>query len=501
MKKKILWAGLFLCIMGMSLPSCSDEDTPTIPGSDSEGEETQALVGEKFYIGDNRYGVQIVSMLDQGEDVKYTFELIRAGKHINPEETVTLNVMTPEELEAYNSENMTDYAILPEGTYAFTAEYKGFSVEAPKQTAEITLKASIADLDLDATDYVLPLRLSASAAEVDEERGELILRPVVTRPTVYFMGDLNTEVNVYKEDVSNTVPSSEFSMILDRDNQGWNFGVEFESDETALQALVSEYNTQNSASYTLLPSENYTLSEANFTAENPTPTLSVSYNELGKLTVDQEYLLPIKMKECTGMSFGVDDRIIYIPVKVFDLLKINLTADDLWVITEAGDRDATTGNLPEKKWLVDGDAATTFWQSMWYKDYGTYYRDDKAPNDETYGVYMDITLKEELTRSVRFKLSIHNSQNNYPKKTSFYGSSDGGNTWTKLKTVNELFSNISEETTFPYSVTTEDYELNSSISKLRIAFESNGSGATLTQDMTGSYYSNIKFSELELWGY
>ena len=31
MKKNILLTGLFLCAIGMSLPSCSDEDTPTIP--------------------------------------------------------------------------------------------------------------------------------------------------------------------------------------------------------------------------------------------------------------------------------------------------------------------------------------------------------------------------------------------------------------------------------------------------------------------------------------
>lgn len=490
MKKNILLTGLFLCAIGMSLPSCSDEDTPTIP--EPEGEGTQTLVGEKFYIGNNRYGIQIVNMLDQGEDMKYTFELIRAGKHIDPEETVTLNVMTPEELAIYNSENMTDYALLPEDAYAFTVEYKGFSVEAPKQTAEITLKASIADLDLDATDYVLPLRLSASAAEVDEERGELILRPVVTRPTVYFMGNLNAEVNVYKDDASNPVSPSEFSMILDRDNQGWEFSVEFERDETALQTLVDEYNTQNSTSYTLLPSTNYTLSEANFTADNPTPTLSVSYQNLGSLTLDQEYLLPIKMKECTGMSFSVDDRIIYIPVKVFNLLKINLTADNLWVISDAASDQS-------KVQLVDGNLST-FWQSTWVVGGGTIYGDNGVVNDPTYGIYTDIDLNGTvLNKGVRFRLSMSDSQNIYPKKVSFYGWKESE--WTLIGTVNDFFG-ITGNETYPYSQEKE-FTLSNSVSKLRIAFETNGSDIDLKGTLLywSSYYYNVKFSELELWGY
>lgn len=490
MKKNILLTGLFLCAIGLSLPSCSDEDTPTIP--EPEGEETQTLVGEKFYIGNNRYGIQIVNMLDQGEDMKYTFELIRAGKHIDPEETVTLNVMTPEELAIYNSENMTDYVLLPEDAYAFTAEYKGFSVETPKQTAEITLKASIADLDLDATDYVLPLRLSASAAEVDEERGELILRPVVTRPTVYFMGNLNAEVNVYKDDASNPVSPSEFSMILDRDNQGWEFSVEFERDETALQTLVDEYNTQNSTSYTLLPSTNYTLSEANFTADNPTPTLSVSYQNLNSLTLDQEYLLPIKMKECTGMSFGVDDRIIYIPVKVFNLLKISLTADNLWTISEAASDQS-------KEQLVDGDP-TTFYQSIWAKGYGTIYSGDGSVNDPTYGIYIDIDLNGTvLSKGVRFRLSLPDNQDIYPKKTSFYGWN--GTEWTLIGTVDDFFE-ITGDETYPYSKE-EEFKLTASISKLRIAFETNGAGYNLKENILywDSYYRNVKCSEIELWGY
>lgn len=488
MKKNILLTGLFLCAISMSLPSCSDEDTPTIP--EPEGEGTQTLVGEKFYIGNNRYGVQIVNMLDQGEDVKYTFELIRAGKHIDPEETVTLNVMTPEELEAYNSENMTDYALLPEDAYAFTAEYKGFSVEAPKQTAEITLKASIADLNLDATDYVLPLHLSASAAEVDEERSELILRPVVTRPTVYFIGDLNAEVSVYKDDVSNPIAPSEFAMILDRDNQGWNFSVEFERDETALQTLVDEYNAQNSTSYTLLPSANYALSEANFTADNPTPTLSVSYKNLNSLTLDEEYLLPIKMKECTGMSFSVDDRTVYIPVKVFNLLKIDLTADNLWVISDAASDQS-------KEQLVDGNP-TTLYQSIWAQGYGTIYGENV--NDPTYGIYMDIDLSgTELNKGVRFRLSLSKYQDNYPKQTSFYGWT--GTEWTKIETISSFFEVTGSES-YPYSAEKE-FSLDTPVSKLRIAFESNGAGSDLTGNIvySGSYYRNIQFSELELWGY
>ena len=363
-------------------------------------------------------------------------------------------------------------------------------MEAPKQTAEITLKASIADLNLDATDYVLPLHLSASAAEVDKERSELILRPVVTRPTVYFIGDLNAEVSVYKDDVSNPVAPSEFTMILDRDNQGWNFSVEFERDETALQTLVDEYNAQNSTSYTLLPSANYTLSEANFTADNLTPTLTVSYQDLNKLEIDKEYLLPIKMKECTGMSFGVDDRTVYIPVKVFNLLKIDLTADNLWVISDAASDQS-------KEQLVDGNP-TTLYQSIWAQGYGTIYGENV--NDPTYGIYMDIDLNgTELSKGVRFCLSLSKYQNNYPKQTSFYGWT--GNNWVKIETVASFFEVTGSES-YPYSAEKE-FALNTPVSKLRIAFESNGAGNDLTGNIvySGSYYRNIQFSELELWGY
>lgn len=489
MKRNILWAGMLTGMMGAFLPSCGDDGVP-FERTELPEEEVTEVVGEKFYLGDGRYGQQNVPVITLGQDVKYPITVVRAGNSITPEETVTLRVLTAGELSAYNTENMTKFTILPEEYYTLTPQLSGFSTEARRQQTEIVFKASIAGIDPEASNYVLPLKLEASDADIDSERGQLILKPVITRPTVRFMGNTDDRISVYKGDLTsgNTSVTSTFTLALDRDNQGWTFGVTFEEDQTVLQSLVEEYNTENSTQYVLLPDECYEYSTVNFTEEESEITLTLTY-ELANLTVDKTYLLPMKMKECTGMPFGTDEKVVYVPVEVFSIPKITLNNGNVFVLTDSSDG--------KKDKLFDGNK-TTIWQSMWYDGYGTKYSDKVY--DSTYGIYIDVTFEKTLTEDLKIGLSLEKfrtSSQNRPKKAAIYGYSNDA--WEKLKEIDDVFSEYTKQSKYPC---TEEIEisLSKAISKVRIAFLTNFADGTLTNENHNAG-TNIRLSELEVWGY
>lgn len=492
--------GLFVYGMTVGLPACNDEETPVTPDTEQSGtDDAETVKTETFYIETEECGLRTVTFLNQNQDVKYSFDICRGGDDTDEEAILTLSVLTEEEMAQYNTDNAVNYTLLPDDCYEFTKEFSGFTAEAPVQTAEVTLKAKIGQLDFSDADYVLPLKLTSTAGKVDEKRNLIILKPSVTTPTVSFVGSLETSpISVYQEDAASMSEEITFKLTLDRDNQGWNFAVNVETDVTALNALVDAYNNDNSTSCTLLPATCYAVTIPTFSGSSMQAELKVTISSLSSLEADKDYLLPLKLKECTdALSFGLDQRVIYIPVSKFSMLKVPISLNNMYIVSAAADGFRTK--------LYDGDK-TTIWQSIWNTatEQGWIYSPATKPYDAIYGVYIDIDFNERtMTRNVRLDFSLETlrrENKNEPKKTAFYGWT--GSAWEKIEEVDDLFEGAPTDTgQYPYTLT-KMLSLNKPITKVRISFLTNSADSSLTsENETNPCIANVRLSELEVWGY
>lgn len=487
--------GIMACGMAVSLPSCDEEDTPTAPDSEQPGgEDTPKEKEEFFYIESEKCGVRTVTFLNQNQDVKYSFDIWQGGEDTGNEATVSLAVMTAEELTQYNTANGTNYtAILPKDCYSFTADYTGFTKETLKQTAEITFKAKTGSLNFATTEYVLPLKLSAAdkKVKIDENRNIIILRPSISTPLVAFMGDLEAEpYTIYKGQEEEK--SYEFDVTLDRDNLGWDFTVKTETDEAKLTTLVTAYNEANATTCSLLPAANYTIGALQFTGNDMQKQLTVTIKNIASLGLDKNYLLPVVLKSCEGMPFNVDtEKVIYIPVNYLSLPQVALKGK---VSTNC------TGDGKNADLLIDGKKDNTQWQSIWGKS-----STDKPTDryDATYGVYIDIK-DVPITQTMRLDLFAF-AQNNYPTQIKIYCGTDQNNL-TELKEISKPFDFSSDGVN---KCTTEDIDLtNKSTGLIRIALLQSKNGGSLTGELgwwkSGSWWYNqvnVGLSEIELYGY
>lgn len=486
--------GIMACGMAVSLPSCDEEDTPTAPDSEQPGgEETPKEKEEFFYIESEKCGVRTVTFLNQNQDVKYSFDIWQGGEDTRNEATVSLAVMTAEELTQYNTANGTDYtAILPKDCYSFTADYTGFTEETLKQTAEITFKAKTGSLDFATTEYVLPLKLSAAdeKVKIDENRNIIILKPSVSTPLVTFREIEVEPYTIYKGQEEEK--SYGFDVMLDRDNLGWDFMVETETNEAKLNTLVTAYNETNATTYSLLPAANYTIGELQFTGNEMQKKLTVTIKDIASLTLDKNYLLPVALKSCEGMPFNVDtEKVIYIPVNYLSLPQVTLTGK---ISTNC------TGDGKNADLLIDGQKNSTKWQSIWAKSSA------EKPTDRydaTYGVYIDIK-DAPITQTMRLDLFAY-AQNNYPTQIKIYCGTDQ-NSLTELTEINNPFNFSSDSVN---KNATEDIDLTGkSTGLIRIALLQSKKGGSLTGELgwwkSGSWwYNNINvgLSEIELYGY
>lgn len=97
-----------------------------------------------------------------------------------------------------------------------------------------------------------------------------------------------------------------------------------------------------------------------------------------------EYLLPVILKDVTGMPFNVSsDKIGYVHVRISN--KITLNINDLYANSNENDQ-----SLPA---IINGSADDNGWQSMWYAP-----ELDKPACDPKYGIYIDIKDVKNISK-------------------------------------------------------------------------------------------------------
>lgn len=487
MKRNLLFI-LSLCGTAAFLPSCDDGDTQL-----DYPEYTTVCYIEQ-------YGLQEVDYYNVGQDVVYTTSIGKGGTDPNQPSRVTLEVMSDEELNSYNVENQTEYAVLPADYYSFTPEYE-LTSENPKQEIQITFKKELgtSGLDFDAIDYILPIRITNSTGSVNDEKSELLLRPIIMTPTVSVEtpGLWSEPVSFHRSVDADYTLTVQPRIGIDVLNDNWTFQAGIERDRSRLQELVDRFNASSEAEgkrYLLLPEECY---EIPATLDFPTymtyEPLTVTLKR-GTLYEGVDYLLPIVPESCEGMPFEVNtEDACYIPVTVNDELPQVGLSGKLSTNATGGESDVAR--------LCNGIRNVGNWQTIWNTS-GT--EKPTIKYDDIYGVYVDIQ-NAGLTSIMNLNMYVF-AQNNYPKKVRIYAGADESSL-TEIASTDQAYETFNTDSEHVWS-TGEINLAGKATDIIRISLLTNKNDGDLTGDLgwwqSGStWYANVNvgLSEIELFGF
>lgn len=148
MKRHIYLASLLCTLIAFSGTSCDNPGEPQF-----ENDEFTSVL----YLKNNN---QVeVDFYNVNEDVTFSTAIGKGGTNPAIARNASLAVFTQEELDAYNTENATNFIMLPSNYYEFDKDYT-FDESTESQNVNITLKASIGTLEQN-KQYVLPIRLES----------------------------------------------------------------------------------------------------------------------------------------------------------------------------------------------------------------------------------------------------------------------------------------------------------------------------------------------------
>lgn len=431
--KEIRWAfGLLCCACCCALAGC--EDTR----DDYLGEYQT-----RFYFRNS--GEQAITLFKVGENTVYDIPICKAGRSQSGTGTVTVSVMDQEQLDIYNLSNLTSYRQLPSDYYAFLTETEFFfESDDSYKIARVEMQTDrISELQESdpSSDYVLALQVRSDVdGTVSPDVNVLIIAPSidivhVSLATSGLVSQTYTSASPTRNAFSN-------SLSVNIDNR-WDFTCGLAAYD---QAWLDAYNELNDTSYELLPEEWYEFpSRVDFVSGRSSSAFDVTIDRSG-MELLKDYVLPIYVTDCTKEQFVVDEE------QSLCLLNVRLDPDQIALdesmlsspYTHSGDDGQGLAGL------CDGDV-NTYWQSEWSKS---------VTGDETYGLYIDIALKEPLSAIV-VKYCTRNSTYvvNIPQGIVIGVSSDGEN-WEVLGSVFSGLPNteatwytmpaFSSETTFNY---------------------------------------------------
>lgn len=338
-------------------------------------------------------------------DVTQTISINKGGYAVGTEPTVTLMSYTEEELTTYNEENNTHYKLVPAGQYTLSETSYKFGAAENFKSIDVTIKGSFAELASQGGDYILPIHLKTDRGMVNENKSVVYLKPNFVTPTVFANNELLTHVTIDANESESLTRYFNYDFYLDATNE-WNFSLQLETDEDALDAAVSAFNAANGVNYTLLPSFAYT------ELEPIVFTPGVSDNYL-PITIDVEgvdegdYLLPIVPIGIEGAKFNAPEA-MYIHVFVYN--SGQLAPIDLNGRVTASSIHTSEGAI-EHLW---DNKTNTKWHSRW---------DANELYDSKYGIYLDINLNNKpLNTQVQFGYTTRgNDNNNVPYMIQVYG--------------------------------------------------------------------------------
>lgn len=492
MKKNLLIASL-LCGATVLSTSCNDGDV----NLEYEGYSTVCYI--------EQYGLQEVEYFNIGNDVVFTTIIGKGGTDPDMASKVTLSVMTDEELNRYNVTNNKELVTLPAEWYSFTSEYELTAGESKKEV-QIVFKSGLAEsgLDFDAIDYVLPLKITNSSGSLDDEKNQLILRPVITTPKITpETPGLQNTISIYEGFGEDYTKDMNVRMGLNVLNDNWAFKVEIETDRKVMQEYVDRFNASDESEgkqYILMPEGSYTMTS---TLDYPT---WITWRDVEveikatNLYAGTDYILPVIPKSCTGMNFKIDsESVAYIPVTVSNQIDL---AGRLTSNAEEYGGDAKMDRLMDGVKNNIGDQY--LWQSMYA------YPSEQKPNikfDPNYGVYVDIDIAGITAQTMNLNV-FASAGNNYPKEMKVYMGADE-NSLSKVAGTTNAYPSFQGNGENKWSTGEIILSPESDYKIIRLALLKNKNGNDMCGDLgwwlpdgyTSWYCNNIGMIELELFGY
>lgn len=315
-KNNILFLSLISGLLCFSA-ACSDEDDSSLlpPPVDIEGTEgTDNSSITKLAWKETE---KTVTFLNESKDIPVNLQLSKAGSSNKEAVNAQLTPLTQEELDAYNAEHKTSYALLPAEYYSLPATIE-VAADVKQQKVDMTIKSTVKDLtDINDRQYAVAVRLTAEGCEIKEGYDFLLIQLKAITPKFSLVepsgviGEGDALIAGITEDITKTL-----NVAMNVDNR-WNSRVVFETDPAKLQGLVDVYNQTESKSATLLPADYYTIGtdgklEFSATDESNKEVAIVISAKASSTTAlsEGEYILPVTMAACEGMPFLINKETV-----------------------------------------------------------------------------------------------------------------------------------------------------------------------------------------------
>lgn len=463
MKKNIYLASLLCGFMAFSTISCDNPGEPQF-----ENDEFTSILYLK-----NSGQIQ-VDFYNVDQDITFSTSIGKGGTNPSISRDASLNVFTQEEMDLYNEENATNFVMIPTEYYEFAQDYT-FKGDTKNLPVNITLKKSFATLDK-STQYVLPLKLTSSEYSVNATKSTMLLLPEVITPRISLTntGEQSApELSIHQESATFTT-----SVLMNMNNLGWEFSVNYETDPQVLQSLANIFIATKGEEYTMLPIESYELNPSAFTETENEKELNIKI--LSKGLENGKYVIPVVIKEINGVPFEFSTDVCYVTVSVSDL--INVTSKDLY----ANSAESRNADLVAK--IIDG-SLTSGWQSEWSLPAGA-----SPLCDPQYGIYIDIKNITNISDVMNLSVWISTTHNN-AKHIQFYAGTSEDN----LTLIHE------NENCYPNVADSKLYQTGKikvgKISIIRIACIKSQSNSDLRKITASSIGQNVSISEVKVYGH
>lgn len=305
------------------------------------------LTESKVYLVSS--GLQEFEIYKTGTPSTYQLAIYKSGA-VETSCTASVGLCSVDELEAYNTQNETEYKMMTNACYEITSSSVSFDADRKdvNRVVDIIFKPEAIE-ELGIGKYVLPVKLTEASIGITNDKAMVILAPTVIEPMVYFASS-----------------GAKLNLGLGAADMTQNLKIGFNASNTqniVCNLVVDEdylaaYNAASPVQFELLPESAYTLPASATIVEDTKEVtakvaLAVSTLPLGN------YLLPIRLssdqfKIREGNDMYVVEIVITNPV--LDTKKWTITAN-----TEEPAEAAPNGR-PEA--IIDGDI-NSFWHSQW----------------------------------------------------------------------------------------------------------------------------------------
>ncbi|MBO5251936.1 MAG: DUF1735 domain-containing protein [Bacteroidaceae bacterium] len=323
-------------------------------------------------------GIQELTCYVTGENTDYTLSVVKAGYNDKSISDAKVSVLEAAQLDIYNSENGTDYMVLPENCYTFNGETSlTFTADDMYKLVGVSFKPAEIKA-LGEGNYVLPLVLTSSKS-VNEEKNVLIVKPTAVSLVLSMDMEQNTVYSVPRGIGVITIP-----LKLQIENQ-WDFQVKVSIDPATTSMDVSSLSLENDGIVTFTPGND--------------GVLKINVNGFEGL---ESGTVGIKIESIEGKSFEFDSQVYQFSCSKEYPLTVGMLSTNA---SQPGD-----GSLAE---MIDKDFATIFHSAYTYAVDGYH--------------YVQVTLPETFKKFV-FSYRNRDSNNNTAMAWfNLYGGSDNEN--------------------------------------------------------------------------